>query len=150
VTFELLWGYSVQCVWAPPTATYEVWTSLTLCRSKFHTGDSPQTSISFSPLAGKRLHWPRERRSYWCPNTPITWCSRMVVNGKPDGNPRRTVDLQPQNGWSILQTHHVPSPFHLADCVPQGTKKTMTDAWNGYHSVSIHEEHCTMHTKLCL
>ena len=74
------------------------------------------------------------------PNTPTTWCSRMVVTGKADGTPRRTVDLQPQNEHSVRQTHHVPSPFHLADRVPQDTKKTVTDAWNGYHSVPICEE----------
>jgi hypothetical protein len=74
------------------------------------------------------------------PNTPTKWCSRMVVTGKADGTPRRTVDLQPLNRCSVRQTHHVPSPFHLADRVPQGTKKTVTDAWNGYHSVPIREE----------
>ena len=26
--------------------------------------------------------------------TPVTWCSRMVVQPKKDGTPRRTVDLQ--------------------------------------------------------
>ena len=74
------------------------------------------------------------------PNTPTTWCFRMVVTAKSDGTPRRTVDLQPLNRHSVRQTHHVPSPFHLADRVPQGTKKTVTDAWNGYHSVPIREE----------
>ena len=74
------------------------------------------------------------------PNTPVTWCSRMVVTAKSDGTPRRTVDLQPQNRQSVRQTHHVQSPFHLAVRVPQHTKKTVTDAWNGYHSVPIREE----------
>ena len=74
------------------------------------------------------------------PNTPVTWCSRMVVTAKSDGSPRRTVDLQPQNRHSVRQTHHVPSPFHLAVSVPQYTKKTITDAWNGYHSVPIRTE----------
>ena len=74
------------------------------------------------------------------PNTPTTWCSRMVVTSKSDGTPRRTVDLQPLNRCSVRQTHHVPTPFHLADRVPQHTKKTVTDAWNGYHSVPIREE----------
>ena len=74
------------------------------------------------------------------PNTPATWCSRMVVTAKADGSPRRTVDLQPQNKHSVRQTHHVESPFHLADRVPQNTKKTVTDAWNGYHSVPIREK----------
>ena len=57
------------------------------------------------------------------PNTPTTWFSRMVVTCKADGTPRRTVDLQPQNRHSVRQPHHVPSPFHLADRVPQHTKK---------------------------
>ena len=39
------------------------------------------------------------------PNTPVTWCSRMVVAAKSDGTPRRTVDLQPQNRESVRQTH---------------------------------------------
>ena len=73
------------------------------------------------------------------PNTPVTWCSRMVVAAKADGSPRRTVDLQPQNSHSVRQTHHVESPFHLAVRVPQHMKKTVTDAWNGYHSVPIRE-----------
>lgn len=46
-----------------------------------------------------------------------------MVTSKADGTPRRTVDLQPQNRHSVRQTHHVPSPFHLADRVPQGMKK---------------------------
>ena len=71
------------------------------------------------------------------PNTPATWCSRMVVAAKADGSPRRTVDLQHLNRHSVRQTHHVQSPFHLADRVPQNTFKTVTDAWNGYHSVPI-------------
>ena len=73
-------------------------------------------------------------------NTPVTWSSRMVVTAKSDGSPRRTVDLQPQNRHSVRQTHHVPSPFHLADQVPKETKKTVTDCKNGYHSVPIREE----------
>ena len=64
----------------------------------------------------------------------------MVVTAKSDGTPRRTVDLQPQNRHSVRQTHHVQSPIHLANKVPQGVKKTVTDAWNGYHSVPIHED----------
>jgi hypothetical protein len=71
-------------------------------------------------------------------NTPTTWCSRMVITAKADGTPRRTIDLQPLNRNSVRQTHHVPSPFNLASSVPQGVKKTVTDAWNGYHSVPLH------------
>ena len=74
------------------------------------------------------------------PNTPVTWCSRMVVTSKADGTPRRTVDLQPQNRQSVRQTHHTSTPFKLAEQIPKGTKKTVTDAWNGYHSVPLCEE----------
>ena len=74
------------------------------------------------------------------PNTPVTWCSRMVVTSKADGTPRRTVDLQPQNRQSVRQTHHTSTPFKLAEQIQQGTKKTVTDAWNGYHSVPLCEE----------
>ena len=74
------------------------------------------------------------------PNTPVTWCSRMVVTSKADGTPRRTVDLQPLNKQSVRQTHHTSTPFKLAEQIPQGTKKTVTDAWNGYHSVPLCEE----------
>ncbi len=74
------------------------------------------------------------------PNTPVTWCSRMVVAAKADGSPRCTLDLQHLNHHSVRQTHHVQSPFHLADRVPQHIIKTVKDAWNGYHSVPIHAE----------
>ena len=74
------------------------------------------------------------------PNTPVTWCSRMVVTAKADGTPRRTVDLQQLNKCSVRQTHHTPTPFKLAEQIPQGTKKTVTDAWNGYHSVPLCED----------
>ena len=74
------------------------------------------------------------------PNTPVTWCSRMVVTSKADGTPRRTVDLQPQNKQSVRQTHHTSTPFKLAEQIPKGTKKSVTDAWNGYHSVPLCKE----------
>ena len=72
--------------------------------------------------------------------TPTTWCSRMVTVAKKDGKPRRTVDLQPLNAASVRQTHHTQSPFNQASAVPSNTKKTVCDAWNGYHSVQIREE----------
>ena len=69
------------------------------------------------------------------PNTPVTWCSRMVDTTKSDGTLTRTVDRS-----SVRQTHHVQSLFHLTDQVPRNTKKTVTDVWNGYQSVPIREE----------
>ena len=71
---------------------------------------------------------------------PVTWCHRMVTVRKKNGKPRRTVDMQVLNKHAVRETHHTQSPFHQATMVPAGTKKTITDAWNGYHSVPIREE----------
>jgi len=72
--------------------------------------------------------------------TPTTWCARMITVAKKDGTPRRTVDLQHLNSASVRQTHHTQSPFHQASSVPHNTKKTVCDAWNGYHSIPIRED----------
>ena len=37
-------------------------------------------------------------------------------------------------------------PFHLAGRIPQDMRKTVTDAWNGYNSVPIREEHHHINT----
>jgi len=71
---------------------------------------------------------------------PVTWCHRMVVCPKKNGQPRRTVDFQALNAHATRETHHTPSPFHQARSVPNGKKKTVFDAWNGYHSVPICRE----------
>ena len=71
---------------------------------------------------------------------PVTWCHRMVTARKKNGKPRRTVDMQVLNKHAVRETHHTQSPFHQATLVPSHTKKTVTDAWNGYHSVPIREE----------
>ena len=71
---------------------------------------------------------------------PVTWCHRMVVCAKKNGTPRRTVDFQALNTHAVRETHHTQSPFHQARSVPHGMKKTVFDAWNGYHSVPIIEE----------
>ena len=68
---------------------------------------------------------------------PVTWCHRMVVTRKHDGTPRRTVDLSPLNKYCKRETHSAESPFHLARRIPSNTWKTVTDAWNGYHSVPL-------------
>ena len=39
----------------------------------------------------------------------VTWCHRMVICAKKNGNPRRTVDLQPLNSHAIRETHHTQS-----------------------------------------
>ena len=73
-------------------------------------------------------------------NSPRTWCSRMVVVPKQSGEPRRTVDLQQLNKASVRQTHPNRSPFMLASDVPAGTKKSVLDVWNSFHSVPVVEE----------
>ena len=71
--------------------------------------------------------------------TPTVWCSRMVVTGKNDGSPRRTVDLQKVNEATMRETHHTPTPYNLVADVPPNTVKTVLDAWNGYHSLPLSE-----------
>ena len=71
---------------------------------------------------------------------PVTWCHRMVVCAKKNGEPRRTVDFQALNACATRETHHTQAPFHQVRSVPHQLKKTVTDAWNGYHSVPLCEE----------
>ena len=71
---------------------------------------------------------------------PVTWCHRMVICAKKNSEPRRTVDFQPLNAHSARETHHTQSPFHQARSVPHNKKKTVFDAWNGYHSIPLHED----------
>ena len=73
-------------------------------------------------------------------NTPVTWCSKMIVVPKHDGSPRRTVDLQSLNKASVRQTFHTRTPFMLASDVPSGTVKSVLDVWNSYHSVPVVKE----------
>ena len=70
---------------------------------------------------------------------PTTWCHRMVITRKHDGSPRRTVDLSPLNKFCQRETFAMEPPFKLARRIPSGTWKTVTDAWNGYHSVPLRE-----------
>ena len=68
---------------------------------------------------------------------PVSWCHHMVVTRKHNGTPHRTVDLSPLNKFFKRETLAMESPFHLACKVPGNTWKTVTDAWNGYHSVPL-------------
>ena len=70
---------------------------------------------------------------------PVTWCHRMVVTRKHDGSPRRIVDLSPFNRFCKRETFSAEAPFPLARRIPGKTWKTVTDAWNGYHSVPLRE-----------
>lgn len=68
---------------------------------------------------------------------PVSWCHRMVVTRKHDGSPRRTVDLSPLNKFCKRETFSAEAPFPMARRIPGKTWKTVTDAWNGYHSVPL-------------
>ena len=78
--------------------------------------------------------------------TPVSWCHKMVVCAKKSGKPRRTVDIQALNKHATRETHNTQSPFHQARMVPNNTKKSTFDAWNGYHSIALRPEdkHLTM------
>ena len=69
---------------------------------------------------------------------PVSWCHNGC-NKKHDGSPRRTVDLSPLNKHCKRETFGSDSPFHLARRIPKHTCKTVTNAWNGYHSVPLCE-----------
>ena len=74
------------------------------------------------------------------PNTPVTWCHRMVLARKHNGDPRRTVDLQPLNKACKRQTHHTPPPLQQAMTIPHNVLKSTNDAWNGFHSLKLRDE----------
>jgi len=71
---------------------------------------------------------------------PSVWCHPMVVTRKENGEPRRTVDMAELNKYCLRETHHVKPPFEQARTIPPNTWKTVTDAWNGFHSVPLAEQ----------
>ena len=73
-------------------------------------------------------------------NTPVQWCSRMLVTPKTDGSPRRVIDFTPINKHAPRQLHHTRSPYLIASAVPPNKVKSVLDNWHGYHSVPIHPE----------
>ena len=70
---------------------------------------------------------------------PVTWCHRMIVCAKKNGQPLRTVTSR----HSIFMPHVKPttqSPFHQAHSIPSHKRKTVFDCSNGYHSVPLHPD----------
>ena len=53
-------------------------------------------------------------------NTPSVWCSRMMV----------TVDMQPQNKWSVRQAYLIEPPFVSASRIPPNQWMSVVDSWN--------------------
>ena len=72
-------------------------------------------------------------------NEPVQWCSRMVVQPKPTGEPRRVVDFQALNNHAPRQTHHTETSWSLVSSIPPNQVKSVVDCWHGYHSVPIAE-----------
>ena len=72
--------------------------------------------------------------------TPVIWCAQMVIVYRKDGRPRIVVDYQRLNRQCLRETHHCAPPFHVASQVPPGTKKTVLDAVDSYHSVELDNE----------
>ena len=64
----------------------------------------------------------------------------MITVLQKDGSPRRTVNLQNLNLAIRREMHYIPSPFNRVSTVPHRKKKTILDAWNGYHSVPLSGE----------
>ena len=71
-------------------------------------------------------------------NSPVGWCSRMVVTSKADGSPRRVVDFTELNKHTPRQTHHTASPWTIVSSIPPNKVKSVVDCWHGYHSVPLH------------
>ena len=98
------------------------------------------------------IHWREEVRSQLNEDEALgviekvpageatLWQARMHVVPKPDGSPRRTVDMRSLNKNCKRESQHVVPPFKQARSVPHHTWKTVTDAWNGYHSIPLAEE----------
>lgn len=118
---------------------------------KLHIDPSATPYAAHTP-ASVPLHWQKEVEQQLMNDValgvieevpigePSLWCHRMVLVKKPDGTPRRTVDLSGLNRHCLRETHHIKPPFKQACQIPADTWKSVTDAWNGYHSVPLRVE----------
>ena len=102
-------------------------------RPRGQTDRSPQTQSS-------TLHWQQKVKASIDRDIKLG-ASRTVTAQKVNAERRRIVDMQVINKHAVRETQHTQSPFNLATLVPSWTKKTITDAWNRYHSVPIREEY---------
>ena len=73
------------------------------------------------------------------PEEDTDWCFREVYSSKSNGKPRRTGDFRKLNKWVKRDAFATESPFHVARRIPCESWKTVTDAWNGYHLVPLHQ-----------
>jgi hypothetical protein len=74
-------------------------------------------------------------------NTPAKWCHKMVVTSKPGSpKPRSTVDMSALKTASYRLTHPGAPPFLEAQSVPADSYKTVTDVWQAFHMIPLHED----------
>ena len=69
-----------------------------------------------------------------------TWCSRMVIQPKKNGRPRRTVDLSGLSRVGRHESHHTRSAAEIVRTVPAGKLKSTLDCVDGYHGVELAKE----------
>ena len=126
--------------------------------SSLHGGTTIEIHVSasvkpraFHTTASIPLHWHQQVHADLLRNEtlgilekvtqgePTQWCYCMMITRKYDGIPRRTVDLLQLNKFCRRKTFASETPFKLARRVQSNTSKTVTEAWNGYHSVPLPE-----------
>ena len=73
-------------------------------------------------------------------NTPVEWCSPVIITLKKDGSPRHTIDLQKLNSQTARETHHWESPFQLGSQILPHTKNTIINAVDEYHAIPLDQE----------
>jgi hypothetical protein len=74
-------------------------------------------------------------------NTPARWCHKMVVTSKPGSTkPRRTDNMSALKTVSYRLTHPGAPPFLEAQIVPADSYKTVTNEWQRFHVIQLHED----------
>ena len=73
-------------------------------------------------------------------NKPTKYCSQMLPVMKKNGTFRRTVDYRQLNANCKRVPHHTPRPFNIISSIPSHSYKTVLDAYNGYHQISLDEK----------
>ena len=81
---------------------------------------------------------------------PSLWCHKMILVCKADVIQCKTVDLSQLNHHCLHETLHVKPPYPQAKHMPPNTWKSVTDTWNGYHSIPIHKYDCHLITFIIL
>ena len=108
------------------------------------------TSCKVSTPASIPIHWQKQVKADLDRDValgviekveePSEWCQKMVCVRRPDSRPRRTVDLQPLNKFCKREEWVTNSPAKQARTVPKNAWKSVTDAWNGYHSAPLRKK----------